>query len=189
MQPVPDLAADEPADASAAAQFVAVGRVGGPYGVRGWLRIVSFTVPPANLLNYRPWSLRLPQRPAAWGCWRPCNLGVAKAHGEGFIASFGGVADRSAAMRLSGAQVGVPVSSLPPLPEDEFYWRDLIGLRVLNHNGDELGLVQRLLPTGGHDVLVVRGGAAEVLIPFVEVYVTEVRPEEGCIRVRWEGLG
>ena len=173
----------EPAD------MVVIGQVGGPYGVRGWVHVLSFTAPPAGLLSYAPWHLRLKRDAGAPDAWCLRDRAAAKTHGEGFVASFDRIGDRSAALQLAGAEIGVTADRLPPLSEDEFYWRDLIGLRVLNNNGDELGLVQRLLPTGGHDVLVVRGGAAEVLIPFVEVYVTEVRPEEGCIRVRWEGLG
>ena len=186
----PDRYGAQLADAAASAGVVAVGQVGAPYGVRGWLRIVSFTLPPSNLLNYRPWHLRLPQgsgKADGRGRWDRCDLRTLKPHGEGFIASFFGVADRDAALRLSGAEIGVPAGSLPPLPADEFYWRDLIGLRVLNQRGKELGLVERLLPTGGHDVLVVQGGA-EALIPFVEPYVVDVRVQEGCIHVDWDGL-
>lgn len=130
----PDRYGAQLADAAASAGVVAVGQVGAPYGVRGWLRIVSFTLPPSNLLNYRPWRLRLPQgsgKADGWGCWDRCDLRTVKPHGEGFIASFFGVADRDAALRLSGAEIGVPAGSLPPLPADEFYWRDLIGLQVL----------------------------------------------------------
>ena len=175
------------AAAPASAEVVAIGQVGAPYGVRGWLHIVSFTAPPSNLLNYQPWQLRLARGADAWDCWRPCALEAVKAHGEAYVASFADIQDRGAAVRLAGAQIGVPASSLPPLQEDEFYWRDLIGLRVLNQNGEDLGVVERLLPAGGHDVMVVRG-AAELLIPFVDVYVTDVRLDEGCIRIEWEGM-
>ena len=186
----PDRCGAAPAEASAFAECVIVGRVGTPYGVKGWLRILSFTLPPSNLLQYRPWRLRLPQGPGgsdAAGRWDECDLRTVQPHGEGFIASFSGVGDRDAALGLAGAEIGVPAGCLPPLPADEFYWRDLIGLRVLNLNGAELGMVQRLLPTGGHDVLVVQGDG-EALIPFVDLYVVDVRVEEGCIRVDWDGL-
>ena len=166
------------------ADMVVIGQVGGPYGVRGWVHVLSFTVPAAGLLGYAPWHLRL-KREA--GAWRLHDREAAKAHGEGFVASFGRIADRNAALQLAGAEIGVTADCLPPLSDEEFYWRDLIGLRVLNQRGEALGTVRCLLSNGAQDVLVV-GGDAETLIPFVSAHVAQVRQQEGCIHVRWEGL-
>ena len=169
------------------ADMVVIGQVGGPYGVRGWVHVLSFTEPPAGLLGYAPWHLRLKREAGAWGAWRLHDREAAKAHGDGFVASFGRIGDRNAALRLAGAEIGVTADRLPSLSEDEFYWRDLIGLRVLNQHGEALGKVRRLMSNGAQDVLVV-GGEVETLIPFVSAHVVEVRLQEGCIHVHWEGL-
>ena len=171
----------EPAD------MVVIGQVGGPYGVRGWVHVLSFTAPPAGLLGYAPWHLRLKRDAGAWGDWRLRDRAAAKIHGEGFVASFDRIGDRSAALQLAGAEIGITADRLPPLSEDEFYWRDLIGLQVLNQHGEALGEVRRLMSNGAQDVLVI-GDDAETLIPFVRKHVAEVRRQEGCIHVHWEGL-
>ena len=169
--------------------MVTVGQVGGAYGVRGWVRIVSFTDPPSNLLGYQPWHLRL----AGAGCgepgWHLCSAQAVRPHRDGFVARFAKVADRDAALRLAGAEIGVPQDRLPAPGEDEFYWRDLIGLRVVDQHGAELGVVRRLMPTGGHDVMAIQGrdaGGEELLIPFVSAHVGAVRIEAGVIEVDWE---
>ncbi len=165
--------------------MVTVGQVGGPYGVRGWVRIRSFTAPPDGLLKYQPWYLR-PKRQN--GDWSEYDLAQIKPHGGGFIGCFSTIADRNAALPLAGAAIGVTASSLPPLDEDEFYWRDLIGLRVVNEDDMELGVVAGLMPTGTHDVMVVKNGSAELLIPFAHAYSMGVFPERGLIQVRWQGM-
>ena len=167
--------------------MVVVGQVGGPYGVRGWVHVLSFTAPPAGLLGYAPWHLRLKRDADAPGAWCLRDRAVAKTHGEGFVASFDRIGDRSAALQLAGAEIGVTADRLPPLSEDEFYWRDLIGLQVLNQHGEALGEVRRLMSNGAQDVLVI-GDDAETLIPFVRKHVAEVLRQEGCIHVHWEGL-
>ncbi len=169
--------------------MVTVGQVGGAYGVQGWVRIVSFTDPPSNLLDYQPWHLRVRGTDAGESRWRPCPAQDIRPHRGGFVARFREVADRDAAARLSGAEIAVPQACLPAPGDGEFYWRDLIGLRVVDQNGVELGMVGRLMPTGVHDVLVVQGGrqgGAEVLIPFVNAHVRAVRVQDGVIAVHWQ---
>lgn len=168
--------------------MVTVGQVGGAYGVRGWVRIVSFTDPPSNLLDYQPWHLRLAGADGESGWQRRPAEGV-KPHRGGFVARFPEVADRDAALRLAGADIAVPEACLPAPDEGEFYWRDLIGLRVVDQNGTELGVVRRLMPTGMHDVMAVQGdqeGGDELLIPFVSAHVGDVRIQDGVIEVDWE---
>ena len=169
--------------------MVTVGQVGGAYGVQGWVRIVSFTEPPSNLLNYQPWHLRVKGADERERRWQPCPAQAIRPHGDGFVARFREVADRDAALQLSGAEIAVPESCLPAPGDGEFYWRDLVGLRVVDQNGVELGEVGQLMPTGVHDVLVVQAGKAggeKVLIPFVGAHVGAVRIQDGVIEVHWE---
>ena len=108
----------------------------------------------------------------------------ARARGDGFVAAFSGIGDRDAALAIRGCRIGVPAGCFPPAEPGEFYWRDLIGLKVANADGAVLGIVERLIETGAHDVLVVRG-ERERLIPFVKRFVTGVVPEDGLLRVDW----
>ena len=111
-----------------------------------------------------------------------------QAHGDGFVARLSGIDDRNAAVEIRGSLVGVPASNFPPPGPGEYYWRELIGLRVVNSDGTLFGTVERLIETGAHDVLVVKG-ERERLIPFVERFVTGVVQEDGLLRVDWEDIG
>ena len=163
-----------------------IGRVTGLYGVRGWVRVFSYTEPRDALLAYRACLLRLD------GAWRPHQLAEGRRQGKGLVARFSGVEDRDAAAAIVGAEVGVPRASLPATREGEYYWADLEGLQVRHTDGRILGRVAYLLETGAHDVLAVRSTEAgeagrERLIPFVPGrYVLGVDLERGIIDVDWE---
>jgi len=118
--------------------------------------------------------------------WRQHALLDCQPHGKGLIVSLEGVADRTAAENLTGWYVAAPREALPAPKAGEFYWGDLIGLAVTNVEGEALGEVAALLSTGAHDVLQVRDGDTERLIPFVAAYVTEVDPGARRIRVDWQ---
>ncbi len=156
---------------------IVIGRVSGAYGVKGWVRISSFTVPPDNLLAYQPWSIG----------GKVADVLDAHAHGDGFVALFVGCADRDAAARMAGSDIEVPATALPVLDEDEFYWRDLIGSRVVNLADEYLGDVVGFMASGASDVMVLRtaGVKGERLVPFAAATVRQVdRP--GCrIVVDW----
>ena len=172
-----------------------VGRIQGPYGVKGWVHVAPFTHPKENLLHYRPWY---GARPTAGGSgagqiraddWKPLEVAEIRPHKEGFVARFAAVTDRNQAQALKGWLIGVPESVLPPPAPDEYYWRDLIGARVFRTDGTELGTVRDLLETGANDVLVVAcsQGAkeTEVLIPFHRSYVVYVAADGSRLEVDW----
>ena len=159
--------------------LVTLGRVAGAYGVRGWLRVFSYTRPRSAILDYGPWYL------GRGDDWRPVTRRGGRVHGRGLIAAIEGCTDRDAAEALTGAEIAVPLDRLPDLPEGEFYTHQLVGLEVVNRAGLRLGVVDRLMPTGAHDVLVV-AGERERLIPFAAPVLEEVDLEAGRIRVDWE---
>jgi 16S rRNA processing protein RimM len=164
-----------------AGDVVVVGRIAGAFGVRGWVRVQSFTDPPENLLEYDPWLLESSDG------WRPAGRQQARSQSQGLVAELRGVQDRDAAEALKGVLIGVPSSSLPGTGSDEYYWRDLIGLSVLDLDGEPLGRVVEMLATGANDVMVVAlepGGERE-LIPFDRRYVPEVNLAGGFVRVDW----
>ncbi|MEM6640805.1 MAG: ribosome maturation factor RimM [Pseudomonadota bacterium] len=155
---------------------VVVGRVAGVYGVRGWVRVQSYTQPIENLLDYGPWLLTLRGE---------VTLAEGRAHGKGLIARLDGIDDRDAAGALVGQDISVARDALPATDEGEYYWNDLIGLRVINRDGASLGEVVRLIETGAHDVLVTQG-ERERLIPYaLGAVVDEVDLPNGLIRVDW----
>ncbi len=157
-----------------------MGHIAGPYGVNGWVRVVSHTEPPENLLKYRPWQLR---QGHAWQC---VDLVEARRHGKGLIVRLPDCQDRDAAARYSGTEIGIFREQLPATNENEYYWNDLVGLRVVTLDGKELGIVDHLIETGANDVLVVRG-KREHLVPFIQGQVIDaVDLAERQIRVDWD---
>lgn len=155
-----------------------MGRVSAPFGVRGWLKVHTYTDTMDGLLDYPVWWLG---RNGAWQAHRVLEGNV---HGKLLIAQLEGVSDRSAAEALNGTDIAVLRGELPPSGENEYYWNDLIGLKVVNTTGVELGKVDSLLQTGADDVLVVQG-ERERLIPFVKQIVLDVDKAAAVIRVDW----
>ncbi len=159
---------------------VIVGQVAGVFGIKGWLKIRSETEPLTNILQYSPWYLKINQQ------WRRFEVHTGQTHGKGLIAQLKGCTDRNQAEELVRAEIAIEAEQLPVLAENEFYWSDLIGLTVLNQQGQTLGTVSTMLPTGANDVLVVQGQGQEVLIPYVlDYYVLEIDLEQKTMLVDW----
>jgi len=159
---------------------VIVGQVAGVFGIKGWLKIRSETEPLTNILQYSPWYLKINQQ------WHRFELQTGQAHGKGLIAQLKGCSDRNQAEELVRAEIAIESEQLPKLGENEFYWSDLIGLTVHNQQGQELGIITKMLPTGANDVLVIEGQGPQVLIPYVlDYYVLEVDLEHKTMRVDW----
>lgn len=147
------------------AHRLTLGRVAGVYGVRGWVKVQSYTRPASNLLEYPRWWVQSQEPYEARVLeGRPQGAGlVAWLEGPGGLP----IEDREAAVALVGAELQVPRSALPEPPAGSYYWADLIGMDVAGLDGVPLGQVSGLLDNGAQDVLVVRDGACERLIPFV----------------------
>jgi 16S rRNA processing protein RimM len=156
-----------------------MGRVAAPYAVRGWLKIQPFSEYTDSLLDYPVWQV---ERQAGW---QPHRVLEARLHAQFLIAHLEGIDDRDTAERLVGSHVAVDRHELPPAGEDEYYWRDLIGLSVVNQDGVDLGRVAGLLETGAHDVLRILG-ERERLLPFTGPVVREVDLAQGRIIVDWD---
>lgn len=159
---------------------IVVGRIAGTYGVRGWVKVQSFTEPVVQLLAFPTWWLRLESG------WREFVPAEGRAHGKGIVAHLAGCDDRDAAGALHGAEIAVLREQFPPLPPGEYYRVDLEGLAVVGRSGVALGRVERLLDTGANAVMAVRGDR-ERLIPFIRGdVVLDVDLTGGVIRVDWD---
>jgi 16S rRNA processing protein RimM len=159
---------------------ILLGRVLGAFGVRGELKIQSFTDPEGTLLRYQPWILRHA------GVEREIDGAKGRVTNKGLNATIAGVDDRDAAQALAGAEIWVPRSRLPAPKPGEYYWVDLEGLEVVNAEGIVLGRVSHLFDTAANQVMVV-AGERERLIPFLEgSFVTRVDFEAGRIEVDWD---
>lgn len=161
---------------------VLLGRIVGVHGVRGAVKLESFTEPRLAIFGYKPWLLE--RSPAQFE-----KIAEAQGHvqGKGIVATLPGVTDRDAAAGLIGANIFVLRHSLPEPEAGEFYQTDLEGLQVVNEAGEDLGRVSHLFDNGAHDVLVARDEAGrERLIPYVvDVYVKAVDLDAGRITVDW----
>lgn len=148
-------------------RMIAMGRLHGAFGVRGELKLESFADPIQAIAHYLPWTLR-----DAAGRERVVDSVRVRSGAKGLIATIPGIDDREAAEAMRGLEVLVPRSMLPPPGEDEYYWVDLEGLRVVNAEGVALGTVSHLFATGANDVIVVTG-ERERLIPFLQPDVVQ----------------
>ena len=157
-----------------------MGEIAGPYGIKGWVRVVSYTEPLENLLDYRPWQLR------QGDTWRAVEVVEARRHGKGLVVRLPNCDDRDSAARYSGTEIGIYRDQLPLPGDNEYYWDDLVGLQVVTLDGRELGIVDHLIETGANDVLVIKG-EREHLVPFVPGQVIDaVDLAGGQIRVDWD---
>lgn len=162
-------------------RHILLGRVVGAFGVRGELKLESFTEPKAAIFRYQPWQLR-----DAQGRERMVEGARGRETPKGVVATFPDVTDRDIAEAMRGTEVWVARSALPPPKAGEYYWVDLEGLRVVNLEGVDFGRVSHLYSTGANDVVVVQGDR-ERLIPFaMPDYVQSIDFDAQLITVDWD---
>ncbi len=160
---------------------ILLGRIVGAFGIRGQIKIESWTEPRDAIFRYQPWILV-----DAAGNERLFNGARGKESGKHLVANFPGVDDRNVVEAMRGTDIYVARSALPPPRAGEFYWVDLEGFRVVNVDGFDFGTVSHLFSTGANDVLAVRGDK-ERMVPFVEPdFVKSVDFDAGLITVDWD---
>lgn len=160
-----------------------MGRIAGPYGIRGFARVQVYTEAIDGLLDFGEWLIG---RQGRWEMRRVADAGV---HGEGLVVRFEGIDTPESARALRGSDVAIRRGDLPPAEAGEVYWFDLVGCSVVNREGIDLGRVVSLMETGANDVLVVVAGDAEQrverLIPYVAQVVESVDVAGRTLRVDW----
>lgn len=166
--------------ASTAEDILVVGVLGRTYGVKGWLKVNSYTSPQENILDFADWL---------WeqnGNWVKIPMDPPKAHNQGVIAHVHGYDQPEIAKQLTGKKIAILRSELPVLEADEYYWTDLQGCLVVTTSGVELGRVDYIFETGSNDVLVVKG-ERERLIPLLTGSVVQnIDLEDQLIHVDWD---
>jgi len=166
------------ADETSPADRVLLGHIAGVHGIKGWVKIHSYTDPKDAIFDYQPWLLGEAQVAT--------ELVEGKASGKYLLARLKGVNNRDDAAAVAGQKIQVGKDALPQLQDSEFYWADLVGLKVINQDGSALGSIVDMLATGANDVMVVNGDR-ERLIPFVmDLYVSQVDLEQGFVKVDWD---
>ncbi|KGQ34429.1 16S rRNA-processing protein RimM [Gallibacterium genomosp. 2] len=163
-----------------------VGKLGSTYGIRGWLRVYSSTEYAESIFDYQPWFLNIKKQ------WQPVEIEGWRHHSQDLIVKIKGVDDREQAQALANIEIGVDLNQLPELDEGEFYWHDLIGCRVINLQGYDMGVVSELIETGSNDVLVVQANSKDAfakqerLIPYIDTVVKRVDLSTKVIEVDWD---
>jgi len=168
---------------SVASDTLIVGKIGAPHGVKGWVKINSFTQNVENIFDYEPWQL---------GSDQIAKIEQWRFHSKALVAKLEGVDTREDAELIKNLDISISASQLPEL-ENDFYWKDLIGMRVVTDKGYDLGLIKELFETGSNDVMMVKAnpndafGQKERLLPFIyDQVVLEVNKQGKTITVDWD---
>ncbi|WP_199609163.1 ribosome maturation factor RimM [Flocculibacter collagenilyticus] len=166
---------------------IILGKLGAPYGIKGWLKVTSYTDDPEGIFSYNPWLINKE------GAWQSLEIVDWRRHNKSLIVRLSNVEDRDQAQAMTHVEIAVDADALPELEGNDFYWKDLIGMNVVNEKGYNMGSVIDLMETGANDVLVVKAnrqdafGQKERLLPFLmDDVIKNVDREEKQILVDWD---
>ncbi len=167
-------------------KLITIARVGAPHGVFGHLRLQLFLETPESIYDFKTWFMKLGHEKQ----FRPFNHFEISEKGHQFYILFPPTTDRDQAKRFTHAELAVPRTELPTLPSNEFYWEDLIGLKIINQDQQLIGTLESFIETGAHDVMVIRkADQTQELIPYVYHHIVKhVNLEDRTIQVEWEPL-
>ncbi len=162
--------------------WVIVGRFGRVHGIKGFISVNSYTEPLTNILNYQGWHAYINK------VWQPIKLLDAEVTTKYVLVKVEGFSERELAMNLTNCDIRVHKEQLPKLESGEFYWHELLGLEVVNQQGNNFGKVVGILPTGSNDVLVVQGNEnKQYLIPYLlGRFIVDINLKEQRIITDWD---
>ncbi len=162
--------------------YIELGKIVGVWGVKGWVKLHSYSRNRIDIANYSNWWLQKKNDDPV--LFKVLNC---REQGQGVAAQLNGINDPDQAMMLNGHRILVKETDLPKLPEGEYYWQQLIGLMVSNTE-QEIGKISSILETGANDVLIInRQDNSEVLIPYINNDVVKnIDTEKGTMLVDWD---
>jgi 16S rRNA processing protein RimM len=160
---------------------IIIGRFGSPFGIKGWLRVISFTDPATNIVNLSPWFVKQGAE------YKEVLVEEWQLHGQAVLLKLQNISDREQAKAYTNLDIVIERAQLPELPANEYYWVDLVGLNVIDTNGVNLGVVDSLIATGSNDVLVVKNHDKHKkhLIPYTKKVVVLVDLVNKLLKVAW----
>jgi 16S rRNA processing protein RimM len=157
-----------------------VGKISGVFGIKGWVKVFSYTDDRENILDYSPWLLKKA------GETKTVKVITGNLQGKAVVAQLDGIQDRDHAASLMGWDIFITPEQLPKAASDEYYWSDLVGLKVENTEGVDFGVITGLLETGANDVIIVQG-ERERCIPFLQgKTVVSIDLNTGKMIVDWD---
>ncbi|MGA7828411.1 MAG: ribosome maturation factor RimM [Geobacteraceae bacterium] len=160
-------------------ELIPIGKVLGPHGIRGQLRVIPYSGDPASITSLRMVLLRAPDGP-----YDTYEIAKAVVHKKHVLITLKGFDNINQVLALAGREIYVRRDQFPQLPEDEYYWCDLIGLVVQTEAGETLGELVDIFETGSNDVYVVSAGTREILIPATEEVVLDINLVAGTMVIR-----
>ena len=168
-----------------AEDLVVLGKIVSVHGVKGDVKVYSFTEPLTNVLNYPHWTLKRD------GEVKQVEVASGRLQGKVLVAKLKGLDDREVARTFAGFDICVPRNLLPELSDGDYYWYELEGLKVIDQAGQLLGKVDYLFETGANDVMVVKPctdslDGRERLLPYTEQCVLSIDLSAGEMRVDWD---
>ena len=158
-----------------------LGKITGVHGIKGWLKIQSFSSPPENILNYPSWIINNQGEEDFY------SIEKGRKQNNKIVVKLETIDDRNTAESLINSKIQILRSDLPKLPNENYYWSDLVGLSVLNSEEKVIGKIESLIETGANDVMVIITLKDErILIPFVmHEIIKEVNVELSYIKIDW----
>ena len=159
---------------------VIMGKIVGPHGIKGWLKVHPFTEEIGTLSEYPQWLVSEDEKH-----WASYKVEKTIIKDKTLLVKLSGIHDRNGSESVNKNMIGILKEELPKLDSDTYYWSDLIGLDVQNEAGYYFGTIKTMMETGSNDVMVIKG-EKEFLIPYLPDVVIKVDLEAKKVLVEWD---
>ena len=164
-------------------EYILLGKIAGVSGIKGWVKVFSHTDPRLQITEYKQWYLQRKTED-----WKAVQVLNGRVQGKNIVAQLDGVSYRDQAEALIGAKIAIREDQLKSLTSNEYYWKDLIGLKVETIQGENLGSIDWIFNTGSNDVLTLKDEErTERMIPFLHGDVVKsIDLENNLMVVDWD---